>query len=314
MSLAQVLSNYIDDPSLRLVSREFRYYVKFPFEKIYLDDAWFESDKDLEHLIYVHDKQNIGLKFNKMTQTFMKKIINSRLLDYIISIDFSYSAIQITNDFLLTINLLSNLKKLKLEQLHIDNLSLSYLQDLRFLQELDLSNNKLSSTLYLSFINLSSLNLKNNKLSGLIFPSTLTYLNLKNNRINSIDFQGKTILQYLNLSKNYIQAIPSLCCLTDLRELKLENTYIKLESMINTFRYMPNLELLNLSNNGHIPADVHVLKTILGFLTNLQFLNLSKNYYGEQGLYAIAPELEKLIKLKYLDLSRVGLNSSLILL
>ena len=172
---------------------------------------------------------------------------------------------------------------MNLSHLGISELSLS---DLPHIQELDLSDNRLSDLSRLDLKgtpNLTHLNLHNNGISE-IFPhlsgsdhSKLIWLNLSNNRLTAAPPSAPALILFLNLktldlSNNQIATLPAveLNSNTRLMHLNLENNLISDVSAL-LLAVFPNLVDLNLNDN-----QISEL-ALAGHPNHLELLQLANN-------------------------------------
>ncbi len=168
-----------------------------------------------------------------------------------------------------------------LEELDMSNNKISKISNLdkmSKLRQLNLSFNQVDSVKDIGFLpNLENLVLVDNKLSQLEeFNkfSNLTSLNLEGNCITglrSLYNLGK--LEYLNLSKNKIQVVPKFINLRNINKLILSNNNIS-SIDFSVFENLKNIKYLHLSDND--------IKSIEGFkhlkeLTNLEQIRISNN-------------------------------------
>ncbi|MFC2140671.1 leucine-rich repeat domain-containing protein [Acidobacteriota bacterium] len=153
-----------------------------------------------------------------------------------------------------------------------------------------------------SLKNLTVLDLSDNQLSDISFLSdltNLTHLNLEINQISDISIlKTLTNLTHLNLEVNEISDISVLSCLTNLMNLDLGGNQI---SDISSLKNLENLTFLNLNRNKI--ADISILNN----LTNLDELYLSSNQISD--IFALK-DLKKLTRL-YLDCNQISDISTL---
>ena len=193
-------------------------------------------------------------------------------------------------------NCLVNLKKLFLNGNHNNKWSISKIENLDKLINLEilyLHSNKISELENLeSLISLQILHISSNQISKLENLESLTNLqrlNLVSNQIFKLEnLASLTSLQELNLSGNKIVKLEKLASLTSLQELNLNKNKIgKLENIDD----LPSLQKLNLSENEIVKLEN------LGSLTSLQELNLNGNKISK------LENLESLTSLQELNLS-----------
>jgi len=92
----------------------------------------------------------------------------------------------------------------------INNNNLWCINDLHFIELLDLSNNYIYDLSPINNIKLHSLSLQNNfitNINNLITLSSLTYLDISHNKIEEFDIHHLTNLKYFNCSHNKIKRI-----------------------------------------------------------------------------------------------------------
>lgn len=152
------------------------------------------------------------------------------------------------------------------------NLVFDTLSHFKNIQNLTITNNRLSSTVDLKpFLNLTECDLSNNKITALPInlPDTLLFLNLSNNRIsNVIDLSEMNNVKDLKLNQNKIISM----------ETQGENTHIEFFDIsdneingIDLIGSCPNLIHLNINNCNLLDLNG------LSFLPSLQILNASGN-------------------------------------
>lgn len=309
MSIAQILSNYVTDLLMREVSREFRYYMKYPFDKLTIDDTWLKND-NLDHLVCMHDSilnHPIGFKVSQtdlaIAKLLIDKLFSSCIAKYIVTLDLS-QCYGTANDIFFPIE--SNITSLNLSNLRIGDNVQNILCNLKSLKHLNLSDNKICKW---SLSGLRSLNLKNNDLSEIYIPSTITYLNLKGNNVTTLDFEGKTNIEYLNLSRNYIRSLPALNLLSELRKFKLAGTYINIDSLKDGLKNTSKLIYLDISCNGFHSMNAAKIADILKNTPYLQTLKISKNFFGEIGAKILKSTMSTLTRMIHLDISCTGIHS-----
>ncbi|KAK9880923.1 hypothetical protein WA026_013256 [Henosepilachna vigintioctopunctata] len=202
----------------------------------------------------------------------------------------------------------NQIKHLILKNSNIEELQRRAFVGLVFLEDMDLSNNKimtippstfagvkkivfvnlennsltlLSNDGFSELINLETLILNKNKISIINTNAfnglkNLRILNLNSNNINNITaiFNNLTSLQYLDLSENAITDLKGhdFANLTSLLELKMNKNKIKKLPSLE-FSCMKNLEVLRLSNNFIDQIDINAFEG----LQELETLDLGNN-------------------------------------
>jgi len=162
------------------------------------------------------------------------------------------------------LNELKNLTRVSVQNCSLNSITVNSIQELRFLEYLDLSNNSISNLpggfLKPSSAKLQSFTLTNNQVPRFI--------------ISEPTFEGLKVLRFLNLSGAALQNIP-LRALKDLRKLKdLDMSRNNIQELPgDLFEENENLEKISLSNNlvSVLPNDIFTN------LTNLRELDLSDN-------------------------------------
>ncbi|MBA4852385.1 leucine-rich repeat domain-containing protein [Emticicia sp. BO119] len=147
------------------------------------------------------------------------------------------------------------------------------LEELKYLQGLNLSNNQIDDYSFLkNLTQLESLDLSSNQIRDISFLQNLTQLqtlNLSYNKIQDISFlQNLTQLQTLNLSYNKIQDISFLQNLTQLHSLYLNSNQIRDISFLQS---LTHLQILEISSN--LIQNISFSQ----YLTQLHSLDLSSN-------------------------------------
>ncbi|KAK8571687.1 hypothetical protein V6N12_027762 [Hibiscus sabdariffa] len=212
------------------------------------------------------------------------------------------------------------LRLTKLEQLDLrDNLfrnnTLSFLQGLRSLKSLDISDNDLQGSLDIKELsrltNLKKLDLKNNQIESLQSSKDdgtklqqlthLQELQLDSNLLNNSVFaslNGLPNLKYLHISYNQLKGsldMKDLDAFSSLRELYMRGNELKDFVIHKGCCDLKNLEVLDLSSN----AFEGMLPNYLGNLNSLRELDVSDNQFSGN----LTP-LANLTSLRYLSLSR----------
>ncbi|KAL4195773.1 hypothetical protein AMTRI_Chr04g242740 [Amborella trichopoda] len=176
--------------------------------------------------------------------------------------------------------------KLSGELLHLFSNIANYINDLKLLDMLDLSTNKIIRNLPSSTYHFENLNLSNNKITGRL-PCNLTrgyqlkYLGLSNNYL-----EGPLVSEYFNISS--------------LESLHLDGTILNGTIPENLLLRSLSLVALNIANNnmsGAIPTE-------LNKLTYLELLNLRGSHF----MSGIPFSLCQLQQLAVLDLAQNNLH------
>ncbi|XP_059471728.1 protein artichoke-like [Neocloeon triangulifer] len=162
------------------------------------------------------------------------------------------------------VNQLQNLTRLSVQNCSLNAAGQNSIQNLNFLEYLDLSNNSITNLpggfLKSASSRLQSFTLSNNKVPRLI--------------ISEPTFEGLHLLRHLNLSAAALQSIP-LRVFKDLKKLKfLDVSHNNIQELPrDLFEENENLEKINLSNNliSELPND------IFANLSQLRELDLSDN-------------------------------------
>uniref|UniRef100_A0A8D0GYD0 Tsukushi n=1 Tax=Sphenodon punctatus TaxID=8508 RepID=A0A8D0GYD0_SPHPU len=235
------------------------------------------------HIVPVHiplDTTYLDLSSNKL------EMINESMLSgpgytTLVSLDLSYN--EITK---ISSTTFSRLRYL--ETLDLRHNSLETLPDNCFsnspLEDVDLSNNKLLKVVLDVFASKGqrkpiNVDLSNNLISTVsrhrdkIIPNIQT-LNLSENRLKDVpDLQGLP-LRYLNLDGNPVSKINkgAFVGLKDLIHLSLSNLHVLTELSPYSFKELPTLQVLDLSNNPKVKL---LNAEVFSGLSSLQELNLS---------------------------------------
>ncbi|UJR10466.1 hypothetical protein I4U23_014670 [Adineta vaga] len=202
----------------------------------------------LEELILTGDTEIDSLEF--LTRYPLKKLRILKLNH------FNLNQLNLQNLFL---------NMTKLEILHLQSCQIKQLPQLNHVQMLNLENNFLSKSLFLS--------------------STYSYINLANNQLSSIILQNNPNLISLNLSKNFLQEFYSLT-ISNKKLFNLDLSFNQL-STIDWTILNENLTYLNLSSNDFQQIQINSYpKTLLSLdLSSNQLKTLEKTSLYDQLTY-----------------------------
>ncbi len=254
--------------------------------RIYRSSSVYEfADSKMEKIV----RENIGKKTGNIIYsdlskiTTLKDVINGvpiagkslKTLSDIVSME-NINSLELTGETDIesfsVLSSLTNIKSLKLSGCNVSNENLDVIGGMTWLENLDLSDNKISDISALaSLTKLKTLNLANNNIKNIDAIGTLTkitVLNISNNRISSVSSLKKLSgLENLNLSDNPVSELDGISSLSNITTLNLARTEINTLGKISSYRNLINLDISGSSITG--------LKNITS-ISSLSTLNVSQ--------------------------------------
>ena len=131
---------------------------------------------------------------------------------------------------------------------------------------------------------------------GSVLPETIQHLNFSENRISSEGF-----IEF----NTYLKQFPNLLSLVLYGNM---NGPSSIESLGENFKYISQLQTLNLGCNYIGDYEIMILTRYFDNLPNLLTLNLSENSISNNGMFNLIQSLPKIISLMNLDLGWNNIN------
>lgn len=274
-----------------------------PFERNVLLEKLNLSNNLIPHLDYLGEVPKLQYLFARCNR--IKQVRGIKNLEQLKVLDLSHNMIgqlpvsigelkaletlEVSNNHLQSLANVFQLPKLRLI-----NASTNYINHIncdaecRSLEELNLSNNRLSELNVIPFSKLKKLYARENDIEDIMCFGNmcLSEVVLSNNKLKSIQFAEECIhLQYLEVNQNKISTLDNLGC-----HPKLSVLYAADNSISGTFslQHLPDIALVDCSSN-----NIKMLAGIEG-LPKLTTINLENNIIEELGQWRTLPSLQSI--------------------